>query len=95
MTEERTVPADARPRLARGVRLTSSAAHGGPVLLAPERILKLDPVAADILGRCDGSATMTELVDALASLYQAPRERIAGDVATLLRALADKHLVDL
>ncbi|MTW18646.1 pyrroloquinoline quinone biosynthesis peptide chaperone PqqD [Rhodoplanes serenus] len=89
------VPVNARPKLARGVRMTTSEAHGGPVLLAPERIVRLDTVAADIVSRCDGHLTLAELIDTLAERYAAPRETIAADVTTLLRALADKRLIDL
>ena len=63
-----TIPDNARPRLARGVRLTHSEAHGGMVLLAPERVFKADAIAAAILERCTGQATLGEIVDALASL---------------------------
>ena len=40
------IPPEARPRLPRGVRLVDSEAHGGKVLLAPERVFKADAVAA-------------------------------------------------
>jgi pyrroloquinoline quinone biosynthesis protein D len=89
------IPPDARPRLARGVRLTNSEAHGGMVLLAPERVFKADAIAVAIIERCTGEATLIEIVDALAAQYQAPRERVLADVSALLRGLADKRLVEL
>jgi pyrroloquinoline quinone biosynthesis protein D len=89
------IPSDARPRLPRGVRLTNSEAHGGTVLLAPERVFKADAVAAAILERCDGKSTLAEIVDALAAQYQAPRERVLADVSALLRGLAEKKLLEL
>ena len=46
----------ARPRLPRGVRLVHNEAHGGFVLLAPERVIKADAIAAEILKRCTGDA---------------------------------------
>jgi pyrroloquinoline quinone biosynthesis protein D len=82
------------PRLPRGVRLTDSPAQGGTVLLAPERVFKADAIAAAILQRCDGKATVAHIVDALAAAYNAPRERIAADVKTLLGLLADKQLLE-
>lgn len=88
------IPADARPRLRRGVRLVDSAAHGGTVLLAPERVFKADAIAAAILARCNGTATLSEIVDALASEHKAPRERVLADVTALLRGLADKQLLE-
>ena len=55
---ERAIADDAKPRLPRGVRLTHSEAQGGWVLLAPERIFKADAIAAEILKRCTGEATL-------------------------------------
>ncbi len=86
---------DARPRLARGVRLMHSEAHGGMVLLAPERVFKADAIATAILERCTGAVTMAEIVDGLAAQYHAPRERVLADASALLRGLADKRLLEL
>lgn len=89
------IPPDARPRLPRGVRLVYNEAHGGWVLLAPERLFKADAIATEILKRCTGEATLTAIVDDLVRAYSAPRERILEDVSTLLRGLADKKLLEL
>jgi pyrroloquinoline quinone biosynthesis protein D len=83
------------PRLPRGVRLTHNEAQGGWVLLAPERIFKADAIAAEILKRCTGEATVDAIVDDLAASYKAPRDRIFADVARLLQGLADKRLLEL
>jgi pyrroloquinoline quinone biosynthesis protein D len=90
-----TIPADARPRLPRGVRLVHNEAQGGWVLLAPERVFKADPIAAEIVKRCTGEASFGEIVDDLAKTYSAPREKILADVSALLRGLADKRLLEL
>ena len=97
MNEPQTsvIPADARPRLPRGVRLVHSEAQGGWVLLAPERIFKADAIAVEILKRCDGAATFAAIVDDLATTYSAPRERIQADVTTLVSGLIDKKLMQL
>ena len=89
------IPADARPRLPRGVRLVHNEAQGGWVLLAPERVFKADAIAAEIVKRCTGEASLTEIVDDLARTYTAPREKILADVSVLLRGLADKRLLEL
>jgi pyrroloquinoline quinone biosynthesis protein D len=86
---------NARPRLPRGVRLVNSEAHGGWVLLAPERLFKADAVAAEILKRCTGDATLGSIVDDLVRSYAAPRERILADVSTLLQGLVEKKLLEL
>jgi pyrroloquinoline quinone biosynthesis protein D len=89
------IPPDAKPRLPRGVRLTHSEAQGGFVLLAPERVIKADAIAAEILKRCTGEATFTQIVDDLVSSFKAPRERIETDVTAMMRQLADKKLLEL
>ena len=89
------IASDAKPRLPRGVRLVHNEAQGGWVLLAPERVFKADAIAAEIVKRCTGEATFAAIVDDLAKTYSAPPERIATDVAALLRGLADKKLMEL
>jgi pyrroloquinoline quinone biosynthesis protein D len=89
------VPADSRPRLPRGVRLVHNEAQGGWVLLAPERVFKADAIAAEIVKRCTGEATLEAIVDDLAKSFNAPRERILTDVTAMLRGLADKKLLEL
>ena len=92
---EAAIPADARPRLPRGVRLVHNEAQGGWVLLAPERVFKADAVAAEIVKRCTGEVTLAAIVDDLAKTFNAPRERILADVTAMLRGLADKKLLEL
>ena len=89
------IASDARPRLPRGVRLVHSDAHGGWVLLAPERVFKADAIAAEIVKRCTGEATFEAIVDDLAKSFNAPRERILTDVTAMLRSLADKKMLEL
>ncbi len=85
---------DCRPRLPRGIRLVHSEAQGGYVLLAPERIFKADAIAAEILKRCTGAATLDAIIDDLAATFTAPRERIEADVTKLLEGLAEKKLLE-
>ena len=89
------IPLDAQPRLPHGVRLVHNEAHGGWVLLAPERVFKADAIAAEIVKRCTGQATVSDIVDDLAQTYSAPRERILTDVTALLRQLAERRLLEL
>jgi pyrroloquinoline quinone biosynthesis protein D len=93
---DQSIPAEARPRLPRGVRLVNSEAQGGWVLLAPERVFKADAIAVEIVKRCTGEASFAEIIDDLAKTFpSAPREKILADVSTLLRGLADKRLLEL
>src|SRR6266571_3753245 len=57
------IPLDAQPRLPHGVRLVQNEAHGGWVLLAPERVFKADAIAVEIIKRCTGDASLAEIVD--------------------------------
>ncbi|HEY2758589.1 MAG TPA: pyrroloquinoline quinone biosynthesis peptide chaperone PqqD [Pseudolabrys sp.] len=93
---EAAVADDARPRLPRGVRLTHNEAQGGWVLLAPERVFKADAITVEILKRCTGEATVASIVDDLVQTFAgAPRERIHGDVVTLLGGLKEKKLLEV
>ena len=93
--QQPSIALDARPRLPHGVRLTQSEAHGGWVLLAPERVFKADAIAVEIIKRCTGEATLSEIVDDLAKSFSVPRERVLTDATMLLRGLADKRLLEL
>lgn len=97
MTGETAQRLDAagKPRLPRGVRLKHDEIRGEWVLLAPERMLKLNPVSVEILRRCTGEASMAEIVDDLAKAFSAPREKIETDVEAMLAELVRKRLVDL
>ena len=95
MPENVTIAPDAKPRLPRGVRLAHNEAHGGWVLLAPERLFKADAIALEILKRCTGEVTFDAIVDDLASAFTASRERISADASKLLRGLAEKKLLEL
>ncbi len=85
---------DARPRLPRGVRLREDKVRARWVLLAPERIVKVNPIAVEILRLCDGARNLGEIVADLAQRFKADPERIAADVRALLASLAEKKMVE-
>lgn len=86
---------ESKPRLPRGVRLKHDAVRGEWLLLAPERVIKANPVAVAVIEKCDGVRSLSEIVDDLAQAYQAPRETIERDVTKLVADLATKRMVDL
>ncbi|NIP75099.1 MAG: pyrroloquinoline quinone biosynthesis peptide chaperone PqqD [Xanthomonadales bacterium] len=86
---------DIVPRLARGVRMHADRQRGATMLLAPERALKLDPVAAAIVSEINGERSFYEIVDRLAATFDAPRDRIEQDVRDLLADMARRGLVEL
>jgi pyrroloquinoline quinone biosynthesis protein D len=92
---DRPAPAPCRPKLPRGVRLKHDATRGEWLLLAPERVIKTDAIAVEILKRCDGVATLDAIVDDLAATFSADRDRVAKDVRAMLDELAAKRMMDL
>jgi len=84
-----------KPRLPRGVRLKYDETRGEWLLLAPERVIKADAIAVEILKRCDGTAAFAAIVDDLAAQFSAGRARVETDVRALLEELAAKRMVDL
>jgi pyrroloquinoline quinone biosynthesis protein D len=86
---------ESKPRLPRGVHLKHDDIRDEWLLLAPERVLKTNPIAVEILKRCNGVATLSEIVDDLAAQFKAERVQIDTDVRALLGELAAKRMVDL
>ena len=86
------VDAEARPRLAPGVRLHNDPKRGW-VLLCPERVIETQGPTSEILRRCDGQRSFSRIVDELAAAFAAERAVIEGDAAGLLLELAAKKLV--
>lgn len=95
MTERALVSEDSVPKLPRGVKLRHDKARDAWVLLAPERVFMPDPIAVEILKRCDGQIALAGIIDDLAKTYAAPRDQIAKDVAVMLQDLADKGMVEV
>ncbi|MEL7347951.1 MAG: pyrroloquinoline quinone biosynthesis peptide chaperone PqqD [Pseudomonadota bacterium] len=89
MIEENDVP-----RLLRGVRRHQDRVRDCAVLLAPERVFVLDPVSDAVLAEVDGARSFGAIVDALASRYNAPRDRIAADAGKFLTSLRDRCLIE-
>jgi pyrroloquinoline quinone biosynthesis protein D len=89
------IAADARPALARGVRLVEDRVRGGHQLLAPERALTPSKVAVEILRLCDGERSFAGIVDELASRFEAERGLIETEAGAFLEELANKGMVTL
>lgn len=83
------------PRLPRGVRLRQDGQDGEWVLLAPERILKLDPIAHAILSRVDGETSFRAIVEDLARAFEADPAQVENDTRELLLQIAERRLLDL
>jgi pyrroloquinoline quinone biosynthesis protein D len=95
MTEAAAISGDIIPRLPRGVRLRYDDVRSQWMLLAPERILKPDGIALEILKRCDGKTTLDAIIDDLTQSFGAAREEVASDVREFLNGLAAKRIIEL
>ena len=82
-----------RPCLAPYARLKTDPVSGDPVLLFPEGLLVLNSTAHEIVSRCDGEATIAELVQRLAEEFDAPKETLLDDVLENLEALRQRNLL--
>jgi coenzyme PQQ biosynthesis protein PqqD len=91
MPETSSVPE--RPRLAPGVRLHFDKTRNAWVLLSPERVIEAEGPASEILRRCDGVRTVTQIVDELAKVYAADRAVIEQDVREMLADMVVRRLL--
>lgn len=87
------LPAETRPKLARGIRLQFDTARDQWILQAPERVLVLDEIAAEVLQRCTGEADIAAIVTSLAEAFDAEPGEIAADVDDLLVGLIEKRII--
>jgi pyrroloquinoline quinone biosynthesis protein D len=76
-----TLP-DARPVVAAMYRLQFEPAQDAWVLLYPEGMVKLNTPAAEILRRCDGRRSVSDIVDDLEQAFA--RTGLAADVRSFL-----------
>jgi pyrroloquinoline quinone biosynthesis protein D len=62
------------------------------VLLAPEKVVVLNPTGAAILALCDGQRTVAEIVITLAARFD---QAVDADVHAFLRRLAARGVLEL
>ena len=82
-----------QPRLPEHIKLRHDAGRGRWHVLAPERVFEPDPIAVEILKRCDGQRTVDAIAVELAKEYNAPVQDILTDTISMLQELADKGVV--
>jgi pyrroloquinoline quinone biosynthesis protein D len=75
------------------IKLRHDAGRGRWHVLAPERVFEPDPIAIEILKRCDGVATVEQIATELAKEYNAPVQEILKDTISMLQELSDKGVV--
>lgn len=81
-------------KLAKKARLRFDRHSGKHMIVYPERGLELNPSAAAIAQKLDGTRDASAIVDELAREHAADREEIARDVARFLDELRAKGLLE-
>jgi pyrroloquinoline quinone biosynthesis protein D len=84
---------DSKPGLPPHIKLRHDAGRGRWHVLAPERVFEPDPIAVEILKRCDGVTTVDQIAKELAKEYNAPLQEILTDIISMLQELSDKGVV--
>ena len=94
MTERTIISSEIILKLPRHAKLRFDKARDKWIILAPERVFELDEIAYEVISRCDGERTVTDVVDELCLKFdQVEREVIMSDVVGMLQNLADKGFV--
>jgi pyrroloquinoline quinone biosynthesis protein D len=88
-----TVRASKHPSLAKHARLQVDRLTGEPVLLSQEAIFTLNRTGYEILKRCDGTRTFTQLIEELVKQYPVSINTLPGDVLGYLHELTKKGLL--
>lgn len=79
-----------RPRLRRGVRTGTDPLGDRPILLFPEGILFLNDTAAAVIGHCDGSRTVADVMHTIGAIYDGVD---GNDILTLVQDLVAQRLM--
>lgn len=83
-----------RPRLSAKVRLRVDRRDGGLLLLYPERGLRLNGSAGQIVQLCTGQMTIRAMADLLAARHGlSSHERVMAEIRTLVADLGRRGLV--
>ena len=83
------------PALPHHVRIQYDHVRQAHAVLSPEKVFWPNDISLDILRRCDGSTSVSQIVAQLAAEYDAPEADVSADVKTFLQEWSDKLLVKL
>lgn len=81
------------PKVAKTFRLQWEQAQGAHVLLYPEGMVKLNQSAGEILSRCNGTASVSEIVADLERTFG--RSGLHADVVAFLKLAQERGWVEL
>ena len=95
MRQRTIITPETVPSLPTHIRLQFDELRQKWVVLAPERVLWPDDVSVDILKHCTGTGNTGQIIDALATDYQADRTVIEADVIEFLQDWSDRRLLQV
>jgi pyrroloquinoline quinone biosynthesis protein D len=87
------IDVDAKPALGHGFRLQWERAQKAHVLLYPEGMVKLNASAGEILKRCDGARTVSEIVGDLESAFATTG--LTNDVTAFMTMALEKRWLEI
>jgi pyrroloquinoline quinone biosynthesis protein D len=83
----------ARPLIGRGFRLQWEPAQNAHVLLYPEGMVKLNTSAGEIMSRCDGERTLSEIVADLERAFGATG--LSDDVGAFVAMAVENRWLEI
>ena len=83
---------EARPRIARGLRLQWEPAQNAHVLLYPEGMVQLNGSAGEILKRCDGERDVAAIVDDLQLAFE--MDDLQADVLAFIELASAQRWIE-
>tara|TARA_B100000989_G_scaffold298919_1_gene291073 strand:+ start:4244 stop:4531 length:288 start_codon:yes stop_codon:yes gene_type:complete len=93
MTDLLTIDEKVVPKFPKHVKLRYNKPRDEWVILAPERLVKLDKIAVEILQLVDGVLDVNKISLMLSKKFAAPLDVIKKDVISLLQTLAEKGFI--
>jgi pyrroloquinoline quinone biosynthesis protein D len=82
-----------RPRLAKRVRLQIDPISEKAVLQNQESVILLNVTGHEIVARCDGTRTLSEIIEELGRQYPVAKAGLARDVSRYVELLGEKGLL--
>jgi pyrroloquinoline quinone biosynthesis protein D len=82
-----------RPAVGRGFRLQWEAAQNAHVLLYPEGMIKLNQSAGEIMKRCDGARSITDITAELERAFET--SNLSADVMSFVAMAVEKKWLQI